>query len=173
MIDVGPYIRQGQLPWGPVRLGDGKRTIAQSGCLLSCLTMAARALTPNKNLTVLGAQQMIDEIDGFVGSSLKVPSACKALGVRLISRATMRPDAVRTDLELDRPVILGVDYKPGASSGFSDVDHWLLAIEMEGTVVHFIDPATGTLDELDLAAPIYRKKQADVQEMIRLAPMMQ
>lgn len=168
MIDVGPYIKQGAPPHGPMKLGNGKRTVGQAGCLLSSLVMAARAVTPNKKITVLGAQGLIDDASGFVGSSLKVPVACKALGMRLEERAEVRVDAIEMDLAEGRPVIVGLDYKPGASSGFSDSDHFCLAIEIEGSRLHIIDPATGTLEVIDLHDVKYRKKEADLAEMIRV-----
>lgn len=173
VIDVGPYVKQGAPPHGPMTLGDGKRTIGQAGCLLSCLVMAARALTPNRKLTVLGAQGLIDDASGFIGSALKVPVACKALGMRMDERASLRLDALEMDLAEGRPVIVGVDYKPGASSGFSDSDHFVLAIEVDAGRLHFIDPATGALDAMDLREPLYRKKPADLAEMIRLVGLEQ
>lgn len=173
MIDVGPYVRQGAPPHGPMKLGDGKRTIGQAGCLLSCLVMSARALTPNKKITVLGAQGLIDDVSGFVGSALRVPAACKALGMQMVERATPRIDDIARDLDEGRPVILGVDYKPGASSGFSDSDHFVLATELEAARLHYIDPATGTLEAFDLDDIAYRKKPADLSEMIRLSGLEQ
>jgi hypothetical protein len=168
MIDCAPYIRQGAPPHGPMKLGSGRRTIAQAGCLLSCLVMAARALTPNKKLTVLGAHGLIVDSSGFVGSSLKVPVAAKALGMRFEERAELRDDAIMTDLAEGRPVIVGVDYKPGASSGFSDCDHFALAIEYDAGALHVVDPATGTLERLALKGTTYSGKGADLAEMIRL-----
>ena len=173
MIDIGPHVNQGAPPHGPMNLGFGKRTVGQAGCLLSCLTMAARALTPNKSLTVLGAHGLIVDADGFIGSSLKVPGACRALGMRFEERSAPRLDALTTDLAEGRPVILGIDYKPGASSGFSDADHFVLALEFDAGRILFIDPATGTLDRLDLGSSTYRRKPADVAEMIRLSGLPQ
>lgn len=173
IIDVGPYVRQGAPPHGPMVLGDGKRTVGQAGCLLSCLVMAARALTPNRKVTVIGAHGLIEDAGGFIGSSLKIPVACKALGMKLVERSSPRMDALISDLVDGRPVILGIDHKPGASSGFSDADHFVLAVEIEMGRVHFIDPATGALDVFDLKEGMYRKKPADIAEMVRLTGLAQ
>ncbi len=173
LIDVGALTSQGSTPHGPMKLGDGKRTVGQAGCLLVSLTLAARALTPNRKLTVLGAHALIDDAHGFIGSSLKVPVACKALGIRLIERASPRIDAMEMDIAEGKPVIIGVDYKAGASSGFSDVDHWVLAIEIDAGRLHVVDPATGTLEILDMRNTQYRRKPAEIAEMIRLAGLPQ
>ena len=173
MIDVGPYVRQGAMPHGPLRLGDGKRTVAQAGCLLSCLVMCARAVTPQKTLTVMGAQAMIDDAAGFLGSSLRLSVAAKALGMVLEERAKLSIDAVRKSLDEGCPVILGVDYKPGASSGFSDADHFILAVEADAGTVRFVDPATGLPDATEWRRPIYRGHPADFSEMVRVSGLRQ
>lgn len=173
MIDVGPFIKQGAPPHGPHILGEGRRTIGQAGCLLSCLVMAARALTPNRSLTVLGAHDLIEDADGFVSSALRLPAACKALGMILESRETYGERPFLTDIANHRPVILGIDYKPGHSSGFSDADHFVICIDADPLMAQVIDPATGTLVTLDLRETVYRNKPADICEMIRISGLKQ
>lgn len=156
-----------------MQLGTGSRSIAQAGCLLTSLTLAARALTPNTTLSVTGAHALILAAHGFLGSALDVPRACQALGFRLAARAAFERGALAGELSAGRPVVLGIDYRPGHSSGFSDADHFVLALGLEGGALTYIDPARGARERLSLAGVRYRDKPAQLCEMLFFAPLPQ
>lgn len=170
MINVGAVINQGAAPHGAHKLGRGNYTIGQSGCLLCSLTMAARALTQRPELGVLDAHLLIDTHEGFAGSSLIVDHAARALGLDETSRGHFSLDDVRADLDAGRPVIVGIDFVPGHSSGFSDADHFVLAVALEGDVLTIADPAVGHTADISTTDTRYQGHTAHLVEQIRLVP---
>jgi hypothetical protein len=176
VIDIGDPIIQGAAPHGPRQLGHGPRTFALAGCLLACWTMAARAITGNRGLTILEAHHRIMAAGGFAGSGLRRHVASRVLGLRMVDPDGSEPfDRAQLVEELRHayPVILGLDYKPGRSSGFSDADHFVLAVSHESGSVGYVDPATGTTRHLLLGGPSYRGVPAIVAEMVRFAVLPQ
>lgn len=174
MINVGVPIAQGAAPHGAHVLGDASkstRTIAQAGCMLCSLTMAARALTGRPSLSPLDAQGLIDQQDGFAGPGLIMERAARALGLVEGERGPFDLDEVRGDLALGRPVMLGIDYLPGHSSGFSSADHFVLAVDVtEDGTLWIADPATGRVDPLATASTRYHGHDAAIVEQIRFTP---
>lgn len=166
-MNTGPLIRQSDPPHGARVLGRGPRTIAQAGCLLSCLVMAHRALHGGM-LGVLEAHARIDIKGAFVGSGLVLDKAAAALSMRVVERAEFHADQAADAISLGQPVIVGVDYKQGASSGFSDADHFVLGVGSTALSISIADPATGRLDSIDYARPFYRGKPARLAEMVIL-----
>ena len=168
MIDVGVCITQGAAPHGQTKLGRGTSTIAQAGCLLSSLTMAARALTHRLDLGILDAQLLIDAHDGFAGSGLIVDRAARALGLDEVERGSFDLDEVRADLAQGRPVIVGIDFVPGHSSGFSSADHFVLAVAIDDDVLYIADPAYGHVAPIATVNTLYHTHTASLVEQIRL-----
>lgn len=174
MIDVGVPVNQGSPPHGAEQLGSGARTIGAAGCLLSCLTMVARSLTGHRGLTVLEAHERIKRAGGFVGSGLKRGTAARALGLRLVDADGSERfdiDGVRAELAQGRPVIAGIDYRPGRSSGLSDADHFVVIIDEDddGSLI-FADPAQGAFVAVrtPLSFSYGRSKMARFAEVCRL-----
>lgn len=167
MIDVGPYIRQGAEPHGAMLLGRGKRNHAQAGCLLSCLQMASVALANGTApKSILEAGRRILEADGFMGSSLVMDRACPVLGIKCSYVGHYDSGIARGTVWHGKPVILGLDYKPGSSSGVSDADHFVLAIGTAGDDWTVVDPASGCKIAIPRTGVFaYRGGDAEIVEM--------
>lgn len=131
-------------------LGFGERTISQAGCLMVALIAAGNALNDNY-YTVVRGNEVLKEANAFIGSALLVPVAARRLGMEQ-HRRKPEVDKIFEALESDKQlVIMGVDYKKGKSSGFSDADHFVLAYATGLTAgkkpvrtIVAMDPGTGT-----------------------------
>lgn len=167
-MNTDALIRQGDPPHGGRVLGRGPRTIAQAGCLLCTLVMAHRAIHGGM-LGVLEAHARIDVAKAFVGSGIALDKAATALSMRVVERAAFHADEAADALAIGQPVIVGVDYKAGASSGLSDADHFVLGVGATALSITIADPAVGRLDSIDFARPSYRAKPCRLAEMIILA----
>lgn len=164
---LGTLLRQGAAPHGAQTLGDGKRTIAQAGCLLTCLTQCARALGTWR-LGVLEANAAARDVGAFVGSSLLVEHAAKHVFGLWIERTVLDVAVLTAHLDAGGLVIVGIDYRQGQSSGFSEADHFVVAVELHEHSLVTVDPATGGLVVLELDALVYRGQQARLTEMMRV-----
>lgn len=129
-------------------LGNGDRTISQAGCMLTCLTMAVNELQGTK-FGVSQMNKMLKSANCFAGSGLLFEKALARLGLRQVARKTASPGDVRMELEANRAVLLGVDYKSGQSSGFSTADHFVLACRFDKDGFDAADPGTGHFVRLD------------------------
>lgn len=168
-------IRQGDLPHGTMLLGGGPKTVSKAGCLLCCLVMAARECVPAfGNFTVKSAIERLRLVEAFgrdltgrQTSAMIVPAAAAALGMRLVHRA---PSLTEVEKHLDemKPVIIGIDYKQGRSSGFSNADHFVLGVRMRDEILTVADPATGRILLLDHRAPAYDGLPAVLSEAMFL-----
>jgi hypothetical protein len=133
---------------GRIILGFGDKTIGQSGCLLTCFAMAYNALTFGR-VGVVELNEILKTAKSFRGSGLDCPTAAKTLGLAYRAPVEFTVQEVLDHIEQDDdPVILGVDYKKGRSSGLSDADHFVLAYTTgktgDGrTTIIAADPATG------------------------------
>ncbi len=128
-------------------LGYGPRSISKAGCMLTCFAMAVNTLNDTRytpttlNITLMQA-------NAFVGSGLVVDKVAKRLGLKVNRTQPVIDDIFKALDGDDALVMLGVDYKSGASSGFSDADHFVLAYRTDKdafgrrTIVA-ADPATG------------------------------
>lgn len=174
MIKLGSPLCQSAPPHGTRTLGRGQRTIGGSGCLLCCFVYVTRALTGVLDLPLLDAHQRILKADGFSGSGLRRHRAARALGMKLRDEDGSEPfdfEVVRAELAAGRPVILGIDYKTGRSSGFSDADHFVVAVrETPDTPprLHCADPASGATIALQPFQFTYQHAAARFSEMCRL-----
>lgn len=133
------------------QLGNGGRTIRQAGCFLTSLAMASSRITGDTSLNPATANSRVRAAGGFSGSNLNAPRAAEALGMRMTGRSAVTGgNQQRMMRELDRnldagrPVVVGVDYKGGASSGVSSADHFLTITgrNADGSYTA-IDPAGG------------------------------
>lgn len=130
------------------KLGEGLKTISSSGCMLVSLVMASNALQGARTSVEL-ANDLLVEADAFIGSSLVVSAAARRLGMSS-NRAKLKiPELFAALQRGDMLVVLGIDYKHGRSSGFSEADHFVLAhslvTDSKGKMsVLAADPATGT-----------------------------
>ena len=108
-------------------LGEGPKTVRQVGCLLTSMTMVSNALTGQRN-SVDDANRLVTANGGFRGNNMQFGPASSALGLRVTGRSAFNGDASTIDASIDRghPVVVGVDFKDGSSSGLGRTDHFLV-----------------------------------------------
>lgn len=130
-------------------LGNSTTTIGRAGCMLTCFTMAANALTPTSR-TVVEMNEALKKAGAFSGGSIVRDLAAHHLGMamRFVGTVDLKSSEVFAALARGELVMLGVDYKPGHSSGRSNADHFILAHGTAETadkkpVVIAADPGTG------------------------------
>jgi hypothetical protein len=108
-------------------LGEGPKTIRQVGCLLTSMTMVSNTLTGQRR-GVDEANDVVTAAGGFKGLNMMFGPASKALGLRTVNRGAFNGDTTDIDAALakGRPVVVGVDFKQGASSAVGGTDHFLV-----------------------------------------------
>jgi hypothetical protein len=108
-------------------LGEGPKTIRQVGCLLTSMAMVSNTLTGQRR-GVDEANDVVTAGGGFKGLNMQFGPASKALGVRTVERGAFTGDttAIDTALAKGHPVVVGVDFKQGASSSVGGTDHFLV-----------------------------------------------
>jgi hypothetical protein len=163
MLQVWP-VAQSDPRWRKAKLGEGTRTIGQSGCLLACLAMAEARASQRPPMRLDALSQALVDDGAFAGSGLVWASALTTLG---LAGAVRTYDQARAGAELaaGRLVVVGLDYKPGRSSGVSDADHFAVLVEQTGTYAAILDPATGTLVRIANVASTYNGKRVEFAEM--------
>lgn len=172
MIDVGVPINQNAIPPTMI-LGHGPKTAQKSGCFVASWTMAARPLLNHKGLTFFEAHDKFLKADAFAGSGLRRNRAARALGLELMDPDGSEPwdlAIVRAELTMRRPVIVGVDYREGRSSGFSNADHFCVVQGFDDGLLRIVDPNGGR--QFNIKDPLrfrYGKNEAArIVEMCRL-----
>jgi hypothetical protein len=145
-----------QTDYPTTKLGTGRFTIGSSGCFLTSLTMASCQLHGTKKLNPLIANELVKKNNGFSGSALELDRALPALGLKKLLRREMtsgnRANLIRrldNALAAKRPVIMGVDFQKGSSSGESGADHFIIVFGTRGSYYRAIDPLGGRLVELE------------------------
>ena len=108
-------------------LGEGPKTVRQVGCLLTSMTMVSNALTGQRN-SVDDANRLVTANGGFRGNNMQFGPASSALGLRVTGRNAFNGDSSSIDASIDRghPVVVGVDFKDGSSSGLGRTAHFLV-----------------------------------------------
>ena len=149
-------LAQADKRWGSIVLGDGPSSIGRSGCLLVCLTEAARRLAGRPDLLPPHANEVCRQAGAFFGASLVVREAAKVLGLE-------SPDDEKVTAEGDLALALETALERGCAVVHVDKDadgtgdHFVLATSFAGDPRHVecLDPATGVpvwLSWPDLAA---------------------
>ena len=137
--------------WSQIALGSGPSTIGRGGCLLVCLTMAARRLQTRPALIPPHANKQFQDAAVYDGDRLRIHDAAPVLGLLapLSERVTGQPgstqikDAVRDAFGADGLAILHVDYDGDKPGGDVEGDHFILAVEMLPSSIVCHDPAVG------------------------------
>lgn len=157
--DGTPMYKQSDSEWGATKLGndDTPKTIAARGCAMSSVAMALSKLS-GEALTPAALDSYLDTHNGYDGNSLKWAKAGQATQspISVTKTTTWNLDSINTSLDAGRPVVLGVDYKPGASGGALGTDHWVCLTRRDTKdkdVYYANDPATG--------AEVCFRKQSD------------
>ena len=132
-------------------LGHGPGTIKESGCLLTCLTMAVNSYRPDEQPFTLEAMNYkLDKLGLFDDKSrFNVAEAFRTFGIT-IDRGPLIPMVVDRALENKQLVVIGVDYKEGQSSRVSKADHFILffATDMQGSYLA-VNPGDGQIMRFD------------------------
>lgn len=147
--DGTPMYKQSDTEWGATKLGSGDtpKTIAARGCAMSSVAMALSKLS-GETITPGVLDSYLDTNSGYVGNSLKWATAGHATQppISVTKTASWNLDTINASLDAGRPVVLGVDYKPGDSGGTLGTDHWVCLTRRDPKdkdVYYANDPATG------------------------------
>lgn len=136
--------------WGTRLLGDGATmpaTIGSKGCAMTSVAMALSKLS-GETITPAVLDGFLDAHEGYVGNGIQWSTAGKVMDPSISVRktTTWSLDTLNQELDAGRPVVLGVDYRDGASGGKLGTDHWvcLTRRDKESGVYFANDPATGS-----------------------------
>ncbi len=137
--------------WGARHLGNNaetQRTIASRGCAMTSVAMALSKLS-GETITPAVLDAFLDARKGYDGNAIKWDTAGKVTDspIAVTKKTAWSLDTVNAELAAGRPVVLGVDYKPGKSGGELGTDHWVCLTRRDPNDAsrYFAnDPATGT-----------------------------
>lgn len=137
--------------WSQITLGAGPSTIGRGGCLLTCLSMAARILGTRPSLIPPHANKAFQDASVYDGDRLRIHDAAPVLGLLapLSERVASSPgdahikDAIRDAFGADGLAILHVDYDGNKPGGDVGGDHFILAVEKQPSAIICYDPAVG------------------------------
>lgn len=132
--------------WGRTTLGK-ERTIGGRGCAMTSMAMAVSKLS-GQTVTPQVLDAYLDAHGGYKGDALVWSKAGQAVQPSLQVKKHNQWDlaAIDTSLAEGRPVVLAVDYKPGASGGSLGTDHWVCLTRRDSadpSLYYANDPATG------------------------------
>ncbi len=142
--DGTPLYRQGDPQWGSRRLGTSS-SLSAAGCAMTATAMAVSKIT-GKTINPGEMDAYLDRNNGYSGNALKWGSAA-AMGGLGAAKHAWNLNTINKQIDAGRPVVVGVDYKPGSGGGANGTDHWI-TITGRGTqngkpVYYANDPATG------------------------------
>jgi hypothetical protein len=146
-VDGVPLYAQGDERWGGLYLGGSSTRIRRAGC---AMTATAMAISKISGVLIDPGQleEYLDAHHGYAGTALKWDVAAQSRGLKATwpfpawSLAT-----IDKELEAGRPVVAGVDYRPGSGGGGGGTDHWvtITARSIKDNKVTYTahDPANG------------------------------
>jgi hypothetical protein len=142
--DGTPMYRQGDPQWGSRRLGNSS-SLASAGCAMTATSMAVSKIS-GKVINPGEMDQYLDTHGGYSGNALNWDTAARMGGLHA-SKQAWNLNTINKQIDAGRPVVVGVDYKPGSNGGSNGTDHWI-TITGRGTengkpVYYANDPATG------------------------------
>ncbi|MBI3185501.1 MAG: C39 family peptidase [Myxococcales bacterium] len=143
--DGTPIYAQSDPRWGSRTLGK-ELTISAAGCAMTATAMAISKISGDPiNPKELDAY--LDRRKGYSGDALDWHKAAAARGMKT-SRERWSLDTIDSNLEQGRPVVVGVDYKPGSAGGARGTDHWICitskGVDDRGRTYYSAnDPGTG------------------------------
>jgi len=141
--DGTPLFRQGDPRWARRQLGEStSTTIAAAGCAMTAMAMALSKVA-GAVYTPLQLDTYLDASEGYEGNAVRWDVAARMVGYHA-AKAPWSIEAVAAELAEGRPVVVGVDYKPGSKGGKDGTDHWIVVTSVtEDGVFSANDPATG------------------------------
>lgn len=143
--DGTPLFRQGDPEWGARALGTGS-SVGRAGCAMTATAMAISRIS-GQTVTPGELDQYLDTHHGYSGNALRWDVAAGRAGLG-VQRPAWNLDTVNRQLDAGRPVVMGVDYRPGSNGGANGTDHWVTLTRRErdaqGVSTYFAnDPASG------------------------------
>ncbi|HEX8703393.1 MAG TPA: LysM peptidoglycan-binding domain-containing protein [Myxococcaceae bacterium] len=142
--DGTPMYRQGDAQWGGRRLGTSS-SLAAAGCAMTATAMAISKIS-GKVINPGELDQFLDKNGGYSGNALIWGKAASMAGMGA-TKAGWNFNTINKQLDVGRPVVIGVNHKPGSNGGANGTDHWitLTGRGREGgkNVYYANDPATG------------------------------
>ncbi len=144
--DGTPLYRQGDPEWGSRALGTGGSTLSRSGCAMTSTAMAISRIS-GQPITPGELDQFLDTHHGYSGDGLRWEVAARARGLG-VERPAWNMDTINRQLDSGRPVVIGIDNRPGSRGGANGTDHWVTLTRRErdaqGHSTYYAnDPATG------------------------------
>lgn len=148
-----PLWNQGDPRWGGRTLGRSS-SIAAAGCAMTSTAMALSKIS-GRNIDPGTLDRWLDTHGGYVGNGL-VWSAAAAMVGRTASKPGWSTRTLDAELAAGRPVVIGVDYKPGSNGGANGTDHWVCItgkhVDGNGRVTYTAnDPAGGRVVKFTLS----------------------
>ncbi len=145
-----PLYRQGDPRWGGRILGDDS-TISSAGCALTSTAMVLSKLSGRK-IDPGELDRYLDRNHGYAGDAIEWSTAA-----RMIGGSAAAPGwsfgTVDANLKAGRPVVIGIDHKPGSGGGSNGTDHWITLVgkvQEHGKTFYIAnDPLTGTRIRLE------------------------
>jgi predicted chitinase/LysM repeat protein len=142
--DGTPMYRQGDPQWGGRRLGTSS-SLAAAGCAMTATAMAMSKIS-GKVINPGELDRYLDTHGGYAGNGLIWGKAAQMAGMGA-TKPGWSFGNINKQVDVGRPVVIGVDYKPGSNGGANGTDHWitLTGRGREGgrNVYYANDPATG------------------------------
>ncbi|QRK07921.1 glucosaminidase domain-containing protein [Archangium violaceum] len=143
--DGTPMYKQSDAQWGGRSLGTGS-SISLAGCATTSTAMAISKIS-GKAINPGELDAYLDRNKGYAGNGIMWDTAAKAAGLSA-SKSAWSLSTINKQIDVGRPVVVGVDYKAGSAGGKNGTDHWITITgrgKQNGKDVYFAnDPATGS-----------------------------
>lgn len=144
MISGTPLWAQGDSRWGNRILGK-HYTIRAAGCAMTATAMAISKIS-GKPINPGQLDAYLDKHGGYYGDGLVWNTAARARGLSA-TKVGWSLKTIDANLKLGRPVVIGVNFKPGSGGGANGTDHWITIVGKKvqnGKVLYKVnDPGTG------------------------------
>jgi LysM repeat protein len=120
-----PLYAQGDSRWGNRILGR-HCTIRSAGCAMTSTAMAISKIS-GRTINPGELDAYLDRHGGYSGDGLLWDVAAHARGLHA-NRPAWSLSTIDANLRAGKPVIIGVDYKPGSNGGANGTDHWITIV---------------------------------------------
>jgi peptidoglycan hydrolase-like protein with peptidoglycan-binding domain/LysM repeat protein len=145
--DGTPMFKQGDAEWSKRTLGPSS-SIGGAGCAMTATAMAVSKIS-GKTINPGQMDAWLDKNGGYGGKSGNSLDWNKAAQMGGLSSKSpdWSLDTINKQLDAGRPVVVGVDYKPGSKGGANGTDHWIAITgrgQENGKPVYYAnDPMSG------------------------------
>lgn len=147
--DGTPLFRQGDPRWARRELGANTgTTVSAAGCAMTAMAMAISKVS-GAVYTPLQLDTYLDVSEGYEGNAIRWDVAARMVGFHA-GKVPWDFERLSAELADGRPVVVGMDYKPGSAGGKDGTDHWIVVTHVapDGSF-SANDPATGQAIRLE------------------------